>query len=243
MQFHLETKVTGAEVENGQVVVSTEGKEGSKQTFTGDKVLVAVGRRPYTDGLGLEEAGVNLDKKSGRIIVDKQFQTSAKGIYALGDLIEGPMLAHKASEEGIAFADMLAGHKPHLNYDLIPSAIYIWPEVASVGMTEEQVRATGREPKTGYKIGKFPFLASARAKAMDDTEGFVKVITDAKTDRLLGVHILGPRASDLIQEAVAVMEYHGSAEDIARMVHGHPSLTESIAEAARAAWLGSTIHI
>jgi dihydrolipoamide dehydrogenase len=164
------------------------------------------------------------------------------GVYAIGDLIDGPMLAHKASEEGVAFAEMLAGHKPHLNYDCIPSAIYIWPEVASVGLTEEQVQATGRTKGDGYKVGKFPFVASGRAKAMDDTDGFVKVITDAKTDRLLGVHILGPRASDLIAEAVAVMEYKGSAEDIARMVHGHPSLTESVGEAARAAWLGMAIH-
>jgi dihydrolipoamide dehydrogenase len=152
------------------------------------------------------------------------------------------MLAHKASEEGVAFAEMLAGHKPHLNYDCLPSAIYIWPEVASVGLTEEQVQATGREPKTGYKVGKFPFVASGRAKAMDDTEGFVKIITDAKTDRILGVHILGPRASDLIGEAVSVMEYKGSAEDIARTIHGHPSLTESVGEAARAAWLGMALH-
>ncbi len=246
-QFHLDTKVTGATVEPGilsgtKVTVTAQTKDGSELKFTGDKVLVSVGRRPFTAGLGLAEAGVSFDAKSGKIPVDKQFRTNVPGVYAIGDLIDGPMLAHKASEEGVAFAEMLAGHKPHLNYDCIPSAIYIWPEVASVGLTEEQVQATGREKNIGYKIGKFPFVASGRAKAMDDTEGFVKIITDAKTDRLLGVHILGPRASDLIAEAVAVMEYKGSAEDIARMVHGHPSLTESVGEAARAAWLGMAIH-
>jgi dihydrolipoamide dehydrogenase len=245
--FHLETKVTGAKVGTGvlgttNVTVTAQTNDGKELTVTGDKVLVAVGRRPYTAGLGLDEAGVTYDKKSGKIPVDKQFKTNVPGVYAIGDLIDGPMLAHKASEEGVAFAEMLAGHKPHLNYDCIPSAIYIWPEVASVGLTEEQVQATGRTKGEGYKVGKFPFVASGRAKAMDDTDGFVKVITDAKTDRLLGVHILGPRASDLIAEAVAVMEYKGSAEDIARMVHGHPSLTESVGEAARAAWLGMAIH-
>jgi len=182
------------------------------------------------------------DKKTGKIATDGTFKTNVPGIYAIGDAIDGPMLAHKASEEGLAVAELIAGHKPHINYDLIPSAIYIWPEVASVGLTEEQVKATGREPKTGYVVGKFPFAASGRAKAMDETDGFVKIITDAKTDRMLGVHILGPRASDLIAEAVAVMEYRGSAEDMARMVHGHPSLTESLGEAARAAWLGMAIH-
>jgi len=237
-----ETKVTGAKVEGEKVTVTAQSKDGKEESFTGDKVLVAVGRRPYTPGLGLDEAGVDYDKKSGKITVNKQFETNVDGVYAIGDLIDGPMLAHKASEEGVAFAEMLAGHKPHLNYDCIPSAIYIWPEVASVGLTEEQVQATGRTKGEGYKIGKFPFVASGRAKAMDETDGFVKIITDAKTDRLLGVHILGPRASDLIAEAVAVMEYKGSAEDIARMVHGHPSLTESVGEAARAAWLGMALH-
>ena len=242
-QIHLETKVTGATIKpDKQVVVTATAKDGTALTFTGDKVLVAVGRRPFTAGLGLAEAGITSDAKTGKIPVDQQFRTNVPGIYAIGDLIDGPMLAHKASEEGVAFAEMLAGHKPHLNYDCLPSAIYIWPEVASVGLTEEQVQATGREPKTGYKVGKFPFVASGRAKAMDDTDGFVKIITDAKSDRILGVHILGPRASDLIAEAVAVMEYKGSAEDIARMVHGHPSLTESVGEAARAAWLGTALH-
>jgi len=234
--------VTNGILGGSSIAVSAQAKDGKELTFSGDKVLVAVGRRPFTAGLGLDEAGVTYDKKTGKVPVDKQFRTNVPNVYAIGDLIDGPMLAHKASEEGVAFAEMLAGHKPNLNYDCIPSAIYIWPEVASVGLTEELVQGTGRTKGEGYKVGKFPFAASGRAKALDDTDGFVKVITDAKTDRLLGVHILGPRASDLIAEAVAVMEYHGSAEDIARMVHGHPSLTESVGEAARAAWLGMTIH-
>jgi len=237
IEFHLETKVTGATVQYDTVTVHAE-KDGKPVNFEGDRVLVSVGRRPFTAGLGLTEAGVTFDAKSGKIPVDKQFRTNVPGVYAIGDLIDGPMLAHKASEEGVAFADMLAGHKPHLNYDCIPSAIYIWPEVSSVGQTEEQIKATG----VPYKVGKFPFAASGRAKAMDEADGFVKVITDAKTDRVLGIHILGPRASDLIAEAVAIMEYRGSAEDIARMVHAHPTLTESVGEAARAAWLGTAIH-
>ena len=236
-EFHLETKVTGAKVDSDTVTVTAE-KGGQPLSFTGDRVLVAVGRRPYTAGLGLDEAGVQYDKRTGRVATNGQFRTNVPGVYAIGDLTDGPMLAHKAMEEGVLFAEMLAGHTPHLNYDLIPSAIYIWPEVASVGKTEEQVKETGR----AYKVGKFPFAASGRARAMDETDGFVKVITDAATDRILGVHILGPRASDLIAEAVAVMEYAGSAEDVARVVHGHPTLTEAVAEASRAAWLGMPIH-
>jgi dihydrolipoamide dehydrogenase len=239
MEFHLETKVTGAKLTPGGVAVGAETKDGKKIEFIGDKVLVAVGRRPLTAGLGLDEVGVAYDKKTGRVTVDQHFQTNVKGVFAIGDLVDGPALAHKASEEGVAVAEYLAGKSAHVNYDLIPSAIYIWPEVASVGQTEEQVKAGGVE----YKVGKFPFLASARAKSLDEPDGFVKVITNAKTDRILGVHILGPRASDLIAEAVTVMEYRGSAEDIARCVHGHPSLTEAVGEAARAAWLGMAIHV
>ncbi len=237
MEFHLETKVTGAKLNANGATVTAE-KAGQKLEFEGDKVLVAVGRRPFTVGLGLDEAGVAYDKKSGKVAVDKQFKTNVPGVFAIGDLIDGPTLAHKAMEEGVALAEILAGHKPHLNYDLIPSAIYIWPEVASVGQTEEQVKASGRQ----YKTGKVPFAASGRAKAMDEPDGYVKILTDAKTDRILGVHILGPRASDLIGEAVTAMEYHGSAEDLARCIHGHPTLTETVGEAARAAWLGSAIH-
>jgi dihydrolipoamide dehydrogenase len=235
LAFHLETKVVGAEVKDGQVTVKAEGKDGLT-SFTGDRVLVSVGRRAVTQGLGLEQAGVKVEK--GKVVVNDKFQTSVPGVYAIGDLIDGPMLAHKASEEGVAFAEQLCGQHAHVNYDAIPSVIYIWPEVASVGKTEDQLKAEGRE----YRVGKFPFMASGRAIAMADTEGVVKVLADAKTDRLLGVHIFGPRASDMIAEAVTTMEFVGSAEDIARIVHAHPTLSESLGEAARAAYFGKAIH-
>ncbi len=236
-EFHLQTKVTGAKLNKGSVAVTAE-KNSQPLTFEGDRVLVAVGRKPYTAGLGLDEAGVEYDKKTGRVKVDDHFRTNVPGVSAIGDLIEGPMLAHKASEEGVVFAEQLAGMKPHVNYDAIPSVIYIWPEVASVGKTEEQVKEAGR----AYKVGKFPFLANGRAKALDETDGFVKVITDAETDRVLGVHILGPRASELIAECVTAMEYHGSAEDIARCCHAHPTLSEAVGEAARTAWAGAALN-
>jgi dihydrolipoamide dehydrogenase len=238
IEFHLETKVTGAKVKGDDVTVTAQGKDGKELSFTGDRVLVAVGRRPYTAGLGLDEAGVKYDPKSGRIDVDEHYKTSAANVYAIGDLIAGPMLAHKASEEGIVLVEQLAGMKPHVNYDAIPSVIYIWPEVASVGQTEEQLKEKGVE----YRVGKFKFVASARGKAMDETDGWVKVLADAKTDRVLGVHIIGPRASELIAECVTIMEYHGSAEDIARCTHSHPTLSEAVGEAARAAWVGSPIN-
>ena len=220
-----------------KVTVTADTPEGPA-TFDGDKVLVAVGRRPNVAGLGLDEVGVKYDKKSGKIEADDHFRTNVPGVSAIGDLIAGPMLAHKAQEEGVAFAEMLAGKQAHINYDAIPSVIYIWPEVASVGPTEEQIKESGRE----YRVGKFPFAASGRAKCMDESEGVVKVITDAKTDRILAVHIFGPRASDMIAEAVAVVEYKGSAEDVARITHAHPTLSESFAEASRAAWLGKALH-
>jgi dihydrolipoamide dehydrogenase len=237
LEFHLETKVTGAKVSGRQVTVTT-AKDGREGTFGGDKVLVAVGRRPFVEGLGLAEAGVNHDPKTGRVEVDEHYQTNVPGVYAIGDLVAGPMLAHKASEEGIAVAEHLAGKPAHVNYDAIPSVIYIWPEVAAVGATEEQVKESGRP----YRVGKFPFIASARAKSLDETEGIVKVIADADTDRVLGVHIFGPRASEMIAEAVAVMEFKGSAEDIARLCHAHPTLSEALGEAARAAWSGSALN-
>jgi dihydrolipoamide dehydrogenase len=229
--------VTGAKVSGRQVTV-TATKDGKDAMFAGDKVLVAVGRRPFVEGLGLAEAGVTHDAKTGRVEVDEHYQTNVPGVYAIGDLIAGPMLAHKASEEGIAVAEHLAGKPAHVNYDAIPSVIYIWPEVAAVGPTEEQVKETGRP----YRVGKFPFIASARAKCLDETEGVVKVIADADTDRVLGVHIFGPRASEVIAEAVAVVEFQGSAEDIARICHAHPTLSESLGEAARAAWSGSALN-
>jgi dihydrolipoamide dehydrogenase len=231
LTFHLDTKVTGASAHGGQVVVRAEA-QGKEVTFGGDKVLVVVGRKPYTAGLGLEKAGVAVEERTGRVKVDESFRTNVPGVYAIGDLIAGPMLAHKASEEGIAVAELLAGQRPHVNYAAIPSVIYTHPELASVGLTEEQVKEAG----TAYRAGKFPFSANGRARSLDDTDGLVKVIADKRTDRVLGVHILGPHASDLIAEAVLALEFGASAEDIARTCHAHPTLSEAVGEAARAAW-------
>ena len=230
LEFHLETKVTGAKVNGTKVTVSAESKDGQKVTFDCDKVLVAVGRRPYTEGLGLDAVGVATDPKSGKVAVDKHFRTNVPTVSAIGDLIDGPMLAHKAEDEGVAFAELLAGKAGHVDYETIPSVIYTWPEVASVGITEEQAKERG----IPYNVGKFPFIANGRAKAMDETEGLVKILADAKTDRVLGVHIIGPRASDMIAEAVTTMEFAGSAEDVARICHAHPTLSEAVKEAALA---------
>ncbi len=237
LTFHLETRVTGCEKKKSTVVVKAEGG-GKEQHFEGDRVLVAVGRRPYSEGLGLAEAGLTVEARSGRVQVNEHFQTNLQGVYAIGDLIAGPMLAHKASEEGIAVAERLAGHKTHVNYATIPSVIYIHPELASVGLTEDQLKAEGRS----YRVGKFPFSASGRARCLDETEGLIKVLADPRTDRVLGVHILGPRASELIAEAVLAMEYAASAEDIARTCHAHPTLSEAVGEAARAAW-AAALHV
>jgi dihydrolipoamide dehydrogenase len=236
LTFHFDTKVTGCEREGKKLVVTASGKDGEVR-FEGDKVLIAVGRRPCTAGLGLKEAGVAVEERSGRVKVDDGFQTNVQGVYAIGDLIAGPMLAHKASEEGVALVERLAGHKTHVNYLTIPSVVYTAPELASVGLTEEEARAKG----ITLRVGKFPFTASGRARCLDETEGMVKVLADKQTDRIIGVHILGPRASDLIAEAVLAMEFGGSAEDIARTCHAHPSLSEAVGEAARAAW-SSAIH-
>ncbi len=229
LAFHLDTKVTGAEVKKGQIIVRATSK-GKEAAFEGDRVLVAVGRRPYSSGLGLKEAGVAYDEKSGRVPVNENYQTNVPGIYAIGDLIPGPMLAHKAEDDGVAFAERLAGQKTHVNYDLVPGVVYTWPEAAMVGQTEEQLK----EARRPYRVGKFPFIFSSRAHCMDENEGLVKVLADKTTDRLLGVHILGPRASELIAEAVTVMEFGGSAEDIARTCHAHPTLSEAVREAALA---------
>jgi dihydrolipoamide dehydrogenase len=229
LEFHLSTKVTAASVQGGQVIVNAQA-DGKEVHFPGDRVLVAVGRRPYTGGLGLQEAGVRTDERSGRVLIDDDGRTSVEGIYAIGDLVSGPMLAHKAEDEGIALAERIAGLKTHVNPDAIPSVIYTHPELAAVGQTEEQVKEAGRE----YRVGKFPFAANGRARCLDETDGFVKVIADAKTDRLLGVHVLGPHASDLIAEAVSVIEFAGSSEDIARTCHAHPTLSEAVREAALA---------
>lgn len=224
------TKVTSAVSTGKSVKVEMESvTDGKKETVEVDYVLVSVGRRPYTEGLGLEEVGVAKDKQ-GRIITDKNYKTNVEGIYAIGDCIAGPMLAHKAEEEGVALAEILAGQHGHVNYDVIPNIIYTWPELAAVGMTEEECKTKG----IAYKAGTFPFLANGRAKAMAEVQGFVKVIADAKTDKVLGVHIVGPRASDMIAEAAAVMEFGGSSEDIARTCHAHPTLAETLKEAAMA---------
>jgi dihydrolipoamide dehydrogenase len=229
LSFHLDTKVTGASLQGGQVIVNSQ-REGKEVLFQGDRVLVCVGRRPLTKGLGLAEAGVAVDERTGQVPVDKNFETNVPGVFAIGDLVAGPMLAHKAEEEGIAFAECLAGKKTHVNYLTIPSVIYTAPEVAGVGLTEDLARETGR----AVSVGKFPFFANARARCLDEAEGLVKVVADVATDRLLGVHIIGPRASDLIAEAVSVMEFGGSAEDIARTCHAHPTLSEAVREAALA---------
>jgi dihydrolipoamide dehydrogenase len=237
LQFHLDTKVLSSATQGGQLIVKAQTGGGKEASFQGDKVLVAVGRRPLTAGLGLQEAGVTIEERTGRIPVNEDYQTNIKGIYAIGDLIAGPMLAHKAMDEGVAVVERLAGMKTQVNYDTIPGVIYTAPELASVGQTEEQLR----EAKRDYRVGKFPFTASGRARCLDETEGLVKVLADARTDRLLGVHILGPRASDLIAEAVTTMEFAGSAEDMARIMHAHPTLSEALGEAARGV-SGTAIH-
>jgi dihydrolipoamide dehydrogenase len=229
LTIHVDTKVTGASAQGGQVIVNAQA-HGTDHLFQGDKVLVAVGRKPFTAGLGLEDAGVKLEERTGRVSVEEGFRTSVAGVYAIGDLIAGPMLAHKAEEEGIALAERLAGKRTEVNYEAIPSVIYTWPEVASVGQTEEQLKEAGHE----YRVGKFPFSANARARCIDETEGVVKLLADSRTDRLLGAHIFGPNASELIAEAVSVMEFGGSGEDIARTCHAHPTLSEAVREAALA---------
>jgi dihydrolipoamide dehydrogenase len=237
-EFRLGQKVVAAREGNDGVTLTLEpAKGGERSEVTADVVLVSIGRRPYTEGLGLKEAGVALDER-GRVKVDANFATSVPGIYAIGDVIAGPMLAHKAEEEGIVLAERLAGQKPHVNYDAIPAVVYTWPEVATVGQTEEELKAAGIE----YRVGKFPFTANARARANGFTEGFVKILADKATDRVLGVHIIGPDAGTLIHEAVLAMEYGGSAEDIARTCHAHPTLAEAVKEAALAVE-GHPIHI
>jgi dihydrolipoamide dehydrogenase len=230
LEFYLETKVTGASIEAGRAVVRAEKKDGSQQSFDCERVLVAVGRRPLTEGLGLAEAGVAVDSKTGKVPVDPRFRTNVATISAIGDLIDGPMLAHKAEDEGIAFSELLAGKSGHVDYNTVPGVIYTWPELASVGLSEDQAKERG----LAYRVGKFPFIANGRAKAMDETEGLVKILADAKTDRVLGVHILGARAAEMIAEAVIVMEFGGSAEDIARTCHAHPTMSEATREAALA---------
>ncbi len=230
IEFKLNSKVTKV-LDKGDVVLIDyiDNKSSEKQSIQCDKVLVSVGRKPHTEGLNLTKIGINKDEK-GRIKVNKKLQTSVKNIYAIGDVIDGPMLAHKAEEEGIAVAEILAGQAGHVNYDVIPGVVYTSPEVASVGKTEEQLKSK----KIDYKVGKFPFLANSRAKVNNQTEGFVKILADAKTDKVLGVHIIGPHCGDMIAEMALAMEFGASAEDIARTCHAHPTHTEAIKEAALA---------
>ncbi|WP_395459110.1 dihydrolipoyl dehydrogenase [Azospirillum melinis] len=237
MDFKLSTKVTGASVTGTGVSLTVEpAAGGAAQTIEADTVLVAIGRRPYTEGLGLETVGVELDR--GRVKIDHHFQTNVPGIYAIGDVVEGPMLAHKAEEEGVALAEQLAGQKSHVNHDLVPGVVYTWPEVAAVGKTEEQLKAAG----VAYKAGKFPFTANGRARAGGNTDGFVKILSDAATDQVLGVHMIGPNVSEMIGELVLAMEFSASAEDVARTCHAHPTLSEAVKEAALAVD-GRPLHI
>ena len=238
LKFKLESKVTKAEpTANGVTITVEPVKGGAAETIEADIVLVSIGRRPYVEGLGLDKAGVKLSPR-GRIEVDAHFQTSVPGIYAIGDAIDGPMLAHKASEDGVACVETLAGQKGHVNWDLVPSIIYTQPEVAWVGKTEEQLKAEG----IAYKIGKYPFTADPRSRANGATEGFVKVLADKATDQVLGVHIIGAEAGTMIAEAGMAMEFSASAEDIGRVCHAHPTVNEAMKEAALAAW-DKPIHL
>jgi dihydrolipoamide dehydrogenase len=238
-EFYMKHKVTGVAAKGKEATVSVEKEGGEKLELKGDYVLVSVGRRPYTDNLGMDKAGVKLEDKGGRIAVDDHLKTSVDGIYAIGDVIKGAMLAHKAEEEGVYVAELMAGQKPHMNYNLIPGVVYTWPEVAAVGYTEEQLKEQGKK----YKVGNFPFKASGRARASMDTDGFIKVLSDDATDEILGVHMIGPRAADMIAEAVVAMEYRASAEDIARICHAHPTFTESFKEACLDATAKRALHI
>ena len=230
IKFKLNSKVSSVKNKNNSVLVTfTDNKTSKNETIEADKVLVSVGRKPYTEGLNLSKIGIKKDDK-GRIKVNEKLQTSVNNIYAIGDVIKGPMLAHKAEDEGIAVAEILAGQAGHVNYDVIPGVVYTSPEVATVGKTEEQLKS---EKKT-YKVGKFPFLANSRAKVNNETEGFVKILADSNTDKVLGVHIIGPHCGDMIAEMALAMEFGASAEDIARTCHAHPTHTEAIKEAALA---------
>tara|TARA_B100000315_G_scaffold164054_1_gene152652 strand:- start:747 stop:2147 length:1401 start_codon:yes stop_codon:yes gene_type:complete len=227
INFHLETKVESIKKEGKKVIVNTSEKEGKKKAFDCDVVLISVGRKPNTKNLNLNKIGIQLDKKN-KIKVNKNFQTNVQNIYAIGDVIEGPMLAHKAEEEGIAVAELISGQSCHVNYDVIPGVVYTFPEVASVGKTEEQLKDANQT----YKIGKFPFMANSRAKTVNEPEGFVKILADDKTDRVLGVHMIGSHAGEMIAEMAIAMEFGASSEDIARTCHAHPTFSEAIKEAA-----------
>jgi dihydrolipoamide dehydrogenase len=238
MEFYLGHKVTAVENKGKEVTVKAEPKNGGTAVeLKGDYVLVSIGRRPYTDGLGLEKVGLELDR--GKIVVDNHLKTKVDNIYAIGDVVRGAMLAHKAEEEGVLVAEQLAGQKPHINYNLIPGVVYTWPEVASVGFTEEQLKEQGR----AYKTGSFPYKALGRARASMDLDGLVKILADKTTDEILGVHIIGARAADMIAAGVVAMEYRASAEDISRMSHAHPTYMEAVKEACLAASANRPIHM
>ena len=238
MKFYVSHKVKSVERNGDAVVVQAENTKGETITLEGDYSLVSVGRRPYTDGLNADKAGVKISDR-GQVEVNDHLQTNVPNIYAIGDVVRGAMLAHKAEEEGTMVAEILAGQKPHIDYNLIPGVVYTWPEVAAVGQTEEQVKASGTE----YKVGSFPFKALGRARASGDLDGFVKIIADAKTDEVLGVHMIGARTADLIAEAVTAMEFKASAEDISRMSHAHPTFAEAVKEAALAATDNRALHV
>ena len=238
MKFYTSHKVQSVERAGNAVTVKAENAKGEIITLDGDYALVSVGRRPYTDGLNAEKAVVKVTDR-GQIEVNNHLQTSASNIYAIGDVVRGAMLAHKAEEEGVMVAEIIAGQKPHIDYNLIPGVVYTWPEVAAVGKTEEQLKADG----VAYKAGSFPFKALGRARAGGDTDGFVKILADAKTDEVLGVHMIGARCADLIAEAVTAMEFRASAEDISRMSHAHPTFAEAIKEAALAATENRALHV
>ncbi len=237
-EFYLKHKVTGVKSNGKETTVSVLNAKDEKIEFKGDYCLMSVGRKPYTDNLGLDKIGVKLDNR-GRVETDEHLRTNVEGVYAIGDVVKGAMLAHKAEEEGVYVAELMAGQKPHINYNLIPGVVYTWPEVAAVGYTEEQLKEQGKK----YKVGNFPFKASGRARASMDTDGFVKVLADEITDEILGVHMIGPRTADMIAEAVVAMEYRASAEDISRMSHAHPTFTESMKEACLDATAKRALHI
>ena len=239
MEFLLSHKVTGAKVSGNKVTVTADDPSGKSISIDGDYCLLAVGRTAYTEGLGLDKLGITVDERGKKIPVNEHLETTVPGIYAIGDVVRGAMLAHKAEDEGVYVAERIAGQKPHINYNLIPGVVYTWPEVASVGYTEEQLKEKGVQ----YKSGSFPFKASGRARASMDTDGLVKVLADATTDEILGVHMIGPRVADVIAEAVVAMEFRASAEDIARICHAHPTFTEAFKEAAMAATDNRAIHI
>ncbi|MGA9589606.1 MAG: dihydrolipoyl dehydrogenase [Salegentibacter sp.] len=238
MKFHVKTKVKSVERNGDEIIVKADDKKGNEIELKGDYCLVSVGRRPYTEGLNAEAAGVELDDK-GRVKVNDHLQTNIENIYAIGDVVRGAMLAHKAEEEGTFVAETMAGQKPHVDYNLIPGVVYTWPEVAAVGKTEEQLKEEG----VNYKEGKFPMRALGRSRASGDLDGFVKILADEKTDEVLGVHLIGARMADLIAEAVTAMEYRASAEDISRMSHAHPTFAEAVKEAALAATDNRALHV